>query len=143
MRFPRLVEAKCEGQNMSIITGVADSRVTSRILDTARRSLFMSALGAAMLLARALPVEAATLPQHPCTPELEKLMADWNAAGFVMPFKPNQAIVHGRSGRVSSGPEVTYMISQIRQAVRDCQRGDVKSAREHIALVTERLHPRS
>jgi hypothetical protein len=128
---------------MSIITGVADSRVTWIILDMARRSLVISALGAAMLLARGLPVKAATLPQHPCTPQLEKLLADWNAAGFEMPFRPTQAIVHGRSGRVSSGPEVTYMISQIRQAVRDCQRGDVSSVRERIALVTARLHQRS
>jgi hypothetical protein len=128
---------------MSTITGVADGRVTSRILDTARRSLAISALGTAMLLARALPVEAATLPQHPCTPELEKLMADWNAAGFQMPIRPTQAIVQGRSGRVSSGPEVAYMIGQIRQAVGDCQRGDVPSVRERIARVTERLHQRS
>jgi hypothetical protein len=128
---------------MSIITGVTDSRVTSRILDTARRSLVVSALGAAMLFARASPVEAATLPQHPCTPELEKLITDWNAAGFQMPFKPNHAIVRGRKGRVSSGPEVTYMTSQIRQAVGDCQRGDVPSVRKRIALVTERLRQRS
>jgi hypothetical protein len=70
-------------------------------------------------------------------------MADWNAAGFQTPIKPTQAFVQGRSGRVSSGPEVTYMISQIRQAVGDCQRGDVPSVRERIALVTERLHQRS
>ena len=114
---------------MSIITSVADGRVTSRILDTARRALVVSALGAAMLLARALPVEAATLPQHSCTPELEKLMAEWNAAGFQMPIKPTQAIVQGRSGRVSSGPEVTYMISQIRQAVGDHTRLSASSPR--------------
>jgi hypothetical protein len=87
------------------------------VADAARRSVVIGALGAAALLGRALPAEAAVLPQHPCTPQLEKLLAAWNAAGFKMPSKPGQMIVHGRNRRVSSGPEVTYMISQIRQAV--------------------------
>jgi hypothetical protein len=115
----------------------------SRILTTAQRSLVIGAFGAAMLLGRALPVEAATLPQASCTPQLEKLLADWNAAGFEMPSKPSQAIVHGQDGRISSGPEVTYMVSQIRQSLRDCQRGDVKSVRERIDLVAGRRHPQS
>ena len=53
------------------------------------------------------------LPQHPCTPALEQLLADWDAAGFEMPSKPGQMIVHGRNGRVSAGPEVTYMINRL------------------------------
>jgi len=48
-------------------------------------------------------------------------------------------IVHGRNGRVSSGGEVTYMTSQIRQAIWDCQHGDVPPVRERVALVGERL----
>src|ERR1700730_3825996 len=102
---------------MSTITGVAAGQVRSRILVAARRSVVIGALGAAALLGRALPVEAVALPQHPCTPELEELLADWDAAGFEMPSKPGQAIV-------SSGPEVTYMTNQIRQAVWDCQHGN-------------------
>jgi len=110
---------------------------------TARRSLVIGALGAAALLGRTLPVEAAALPQHSCTPALEQFLADWDAAGFDMPSKPGQMIVRGRNGRVSTGPEVTYMTDQIRQAVWDCRHGNVAAARERAALVAEQLHQRS
>src|ERR1700724_3019720 len=100
----------------SNITGVAGGQVWSRILVAARRSIVIGALGAAALLGRALPVEAVALPQHPCTPALEQLLAEWDAAGLEMQPKPGQMIVHGRNGRVSSGPEATYMTNQIRQA---------------------------
>lgn len=96
-----------------------------------------------MLVGGALLVGAATLPQHPCTPQLEKLLTDWNAAGFETPSKPSQPLVHGRNGRVSSGPEVTYMANQIWQAIWDCRDGDVPSVRERVALVDERLNQRS
>jgi hypothetical protein len=92
-----------------------------------------------MLLGGALVVEAAPLPQHPCTPQLETLSTDWSAAGFETPSKPAQAIVHGQNGRVSSGPEVNYNAGQIRQAISDCQHGDVRSVRERVAHVTEWL----
>ena len=98
---------------MSNITGVAYGQDRSRILVAARRSVVIGSLGAAALLGRALPVEAVALPQHPCTPALEQLLADWDAAGFEMPSKPGRMIVQGRNGRVSTGPEVTYMINQI------------------------------
>jgi hypothetical protein len=88
---------------MSNITGVADGQVWSRILVAAQRSVLIAALAAAVLLGRALPVEAVALPQHPCTPTLEQLLADWDAAGFDNPSKPGQMIVHGQNGRVSSG----------------------------------------
>jgi hypothetical protein len=119
---------------MSNITGVADGQDRSRILVAARRSVVIGALGAAALLGRALPVEAVALPQHPCTPALEQL------TGFEMPSKPGQMIVHGQNGRVSSGPEVTYMTNQIRQAIWDCRHGNVQTVRERVALVAERLH---
>lgn len=141
--FPRLIEAKCEVRNMSNITAVADGQVRSRILVTAQRSVVIGALGAAALLGRALPVEAVALPQHPCTPALEQILAEWDAAGFDNPSKPGQMIVHGRKARVSSGGEVTCMTNQIRQAVWDCQHGNVPAVRERVALVTERLHQRS
>jgi hypothetical protein len=128
---------------MSNITGVADGQVQSRILVAVRRSVVIGALGAAALLGRALPVEAVALPQHPCTPELQKLLADWDAAGFEMPSKPSQMIVHGWNGRVSSGGEVIYMTNQIRQAIWDCHHGNVQAVRERVALVTERLNQRS
>lgn len=128
---------------MSNITGLAEGQVRSRILVAARRSVAIGALGAAALLGRASPVEAVALPQHPCRPQLERLLADWNAAGFEMPSKPGQMIVHGRNGRVSTGGEVTYMTNQIRQAVWDCQHGDVQAVRARVALLAERLHQRS
>jgi hypothetical protein len=127
---------------MSNITGVADGQDRSRILVAARRSVVIAALGAAALFGRALPVEAVALPQHPCTPALEQLLAEWDAAGFEMPPKPGQMIVHRRNGRVSSGPEVTYMTNQI-QAIWHCQHGNVQAVRERVALVAERLHQRS
>jgi hypothetical protein len=76
-------------------------------------------------------------------PRLNSSLADWDVAGFDTPSKPGQMIVHGRNGRVSTGPEVTYMINQIRQAIWDCQHGNVQAVRERVALVTERLNPRS
>lgn len=95
-----------------------------------------------MLLGRALPAEAA-LPVHPCTAGLNQLLAAWNEAGFETPSKPGQAIVHGRNGRVSSGQEVAYMASQIRQAIIECQHGNVAAVQERVALVSDRLHQRS
>jgi hypothetical protein len=100
--FPRLIEAKSEVRNMSNITGVADGQVRSRIHVAVRRSVAIGALGAAVLLGGALPVEAVALPQ-----------------------------------------QVIYMTNRIRQAVWDCQHGDVPAVRERVALVTERLNPRS
>src|ERR1700719_1347274 len=119
---------------MSNIKGVADGQDRSRILVAARRSVVIAALGAAALFGRALPVEAVALPQHPCTPALEQLLAEWDAAGFENPSKPGQMIVHGRNGRVSSGPEVTYMTNQIRQAVSDCRYGNVPAVAERGGL---------
>ena len=124
---------------MSNITHVIESQVRSRFLVTARRSLVVGALGTAMLLGRVVPAEAA-LPVHPCTAELNQLLAEWNDAGFDMPSKPGQAIVHGRNGRVASGGEVASMASQIRQAIWDCQHGNVAAVQQRVALVSDKLH---
>lgn len=125
---------------MSSITSESTGRCRARVAAAAQRAIVISALGAAALLGRALPVVAAALPWHPCTPQLQRLIADWKAAGFETPSKPAQMLVQGRNGRVSSGPEVTYMTNQIRQAVWDCQHGDVPAVRARVALVAERLH---
>src|SRR5882757_1953119 len=127
---------------MSNITHVVENRARSRFLAAARRSFVIGALGVAMLLGRTAPAEAA-LPVHPCTAELNQLLQAWNEAGFEMPSKPGQAIVRGRNGRVSSGPEVAYMASQIRQALLDCQHGDVAAVEQRVALVSDKLHQRS
>jgi hypothetical protein len=124
---------------MSNITQVVEDKARSRFLATARRSLVIGALGVAMLLGRTAPAEAA-LPVHPCTAELNQLLQAWNEAGFAMPSKPGQAIVRGRNGRVASGGEVIYMASQIRQAVWDCQHGNVAAVQQRVALVSDKLH---
>jgi hypothetical protein len=121
---------------MSIVTDSSVGQLRSRIFAPARRSVVIGALGAAMLLGGALVVEAAPLPQHPCTSQLENLLTDWSAAGFETPAKPSQAIVHGQNGRISSGPEVDYNAGQIRQAVWDCQHGDTQAVRGRVAHVT-------
>jgi hypothetical protein len=124
---------------MSNITHVVEHQARSRFLVAARHSLVIGALGVAMLLGRTAPAEAA-LPVHPCTAALNQLLQDWNEAGFKMPSKPGQAIVHGRNGRVASGAEVTFMASQIRQAIADCKHGDVAAVQQRVALVSDKLH---
>ena len=79
----------------------------------------------------------------PHKPLGRQLLAEWDASGFEMPSKPGQMIVHGRNGRVSTGPEVTYMTNQIRQVIWDCHHGNVQAVRERVALVAEQLHQRS
>jgi hypothetical protein len=118
------------------------SSMTRIIRTTAYRSLVVGALGATMIFGQASAAESA-LPVHPCTPELHRLLQEWNEAGYQVPNKPTAPIVYGRNGRVSSGPEVTYMVSQIRQAIIDCQHGDVAAVQQHVALVSEKLHRQS
>jgi len=69
-----------------------------------------------------------------------QLLQAWNDAGYQIPNKPTAPIVYGRNGRVSSGPEVTYMASQIRQAIIDCQHGNVAAVQQRVSLVSDRLH---
>ncbi len=97
---------------MSIVTKSSLEQAQSKTLFAARRHIAAGMLGGALLFGGASLVEAAALPQHPCTPELQKLLSDWNTVGFEMPSKPSQATVYSRSGRVSSGPEVRYMASE-------------------------------
>lgn len=110
-----------------------------------QRSLIVGALAAIAAFGGASAAEAG-LPIHPCTPELQRLLQEWNDAGlpdvegFQMPSKPGQAMIHGRNGRVITAAAVGYMASQIRQALIDCQHGDVAAVRQQVALVSERLH---
>ncbi len=104
----------------------------------ALRTAITGALSAAALVWLATPATAAP-PQAYCMPELQRLSAEWNAIGFGIPQKPSQQVVHSRAGLVSSGPEVTFMRHQLRQAFWDCQRGYVEAARARAALVAEHL----
>jgi hypothetical protein len=128
---------------MSIVIRSSLKQAQSKSLFTGRRTIASGMLGAGLLFGGASLATAAPLPQHPCTPELERLLADWDAVGFETPSKPSQATVYSRSGRVSSGPEVRYMISEVREAIQDCRDGDVASVRAHVANVDEKLNPRS
>lgn len=124
---------------MSNVYSVIINRIPSPFAALPRRTFVVGALGFAMLLGHALPAKAA-LPVHPCTAGLTQLLQEWNEAGFEMPSKPGQAIVHGRNGRISSGAEVTSMAAEIRQAIWDCQHGNVAAVQQRVALVSEKLH---
>jgi len=99
----------------------------------------VAALGMALILSQPRPAEAAPLPQHPCTADLDHLLAEWSDAGFDTPSKPGQAIVDGRDGRVSSGPEVTAMADRILQAIADCRHGDVAAVEQIVSSVSKKL----
>ncbi len=122
---------------MSSVINTIVRNIAVRTSSKARLALAVGALGTAVALGHAAP--AAPLPEHPCTPALGQLLADWNAAGFDMPSKPGQAIVHGRNGRVSSGPEVTAMAGRIRQAIIDCEHGDIAAVEREVALAENQL----
>jgi hypothetical protein len=71
---------------------------------------------------------------------LQALLADWNQAGFGSPSKPAQFRVYGRNGYVTSGPRYYAMVSAIRRAESDAQRGhdgaeasDIARARSLLA----------
>jgi hypothetical protein len=117
---------------MSINTTIANAPVSS---------VTTAALASIVMLGLALPAIAA-LPAHPCIGELNRLIGEWNAAGF-QPSKPGQQLVRGRNGQVSSGPEVTRMVSEIRQAIQDCQHGDVQAVQQRVARLTEQLQMKS
>jgi hypothetical protein len=64
---------------------------------------------------------------------LTALLAEWDRAGFVAPSKPGQYRVYGRNGYVTSGPGYNAMVSLIRSAVNDAQRGHDQDAARKIA----------
>jgi hypothetical protein len=64
---------------------------------------------------------------------LTALLAEWDRAGFVVPSKPSQYRVYGRNGYVTSGPGYNAMVSLIRSAVNDAERGHDPEAARKIA----------
>lgn len=106
----------------------------------ARLGAAIGALAALALTLDAPIAKAAAPPQAFCMPELLGLSAQWDAIDFGIPQKPSQQIVHSRLGLISSGPEVTFMRNELRQAFWDCEHGYVAAARAHAAIVAERLH---
>jgi hypothetical protein len=124
---------------MSNIADAAQRRIRPAALAAGLHTAAIAGLSALALLASASLAEAAAPPQAYCMPELAQLSAEWDAIGFRIPQKPSQQIVHSRLGLISSGPEVTFMKEQLRQAFWDCEHGYVAAARARAALVAEHL----
>ena len=77
---------------------------------------------------------------RPCHEVLWELVEQWNAIGYPEPAKPGQMRVIGHSGHENSGPEVSYMRTQIRLALRDCENGKEESVRRLVKVVYELLN---
>jgi hypothetical protein len=110
-----------------------------RAMCAARRSAAAGVAAAAMLLGLGSLANAAVPPQAYCIPELTRLSAEWDAIGFGIPQKPSQQIVNSRVGLTASGPEVTFLRDQFRQAIWDCRHGYVGIAQARAGLIAERL----
>jgi hypothetical protein len=110
-----------------------------RAMCAAWRSAAAGVAAAAMLLGHGSLVKAAVPPQADCALELAELSAEWNAIGFGIPQKPSQQIVNSRSGLTASGPEVTFVRDQFRQAFWDCRHGYAPMAEARAGLIAERL----
>jgi len=102
--------------------------------------LFVSAFAALMLVGPALPASAADASCHTA---LDSVFKEWNAVDYPLPMKPAQAYVIGRDGHQSSGPQVTYMRSQLRLASEECEGGNNASALQRIATVHRLLNNQS
>lgn len=124
---------------MSHIIGAAEGQGRTGMLAGAGRLTAIGALAGAAVLGCVSTAEAQAAPQNYCMPELRQLEAQWNAIGFGTPQKPSQEIMWGRFGLKSSGPEVSFMRHELRQAFLDCRRGNVWAARQRAALVAEHL----
>lgn len=64
---------------------------------------------------------------------LSALSTEWDQAAFNAPSKPSQYRVYGRNGYVTDGPGYNAMVSTIRAAVNDAQKGHNHGAATNIA----------
>jgi hypothetical protein len=94
----------------------------------------MLAIGSHAASAQALPQGAS------CQASLKHITAEWDAIGFAEPTKPSQARVVASDGHVASGPEVTYLGSQLRLAAQDCASGREEVGLHRIELIQARLN---
>ena len=90
------------------------------------------------------PVADGLEPDAPAVPgssaaSLRELLEDWDRAGFAAPAKPAQFRVHGRGGRVTSGPGYNAMASLIRAAVHASREGRDRDALAKIARARDLL----
>jgi hypothetical protein len=87
----------------------------------------------------ALAAQAPSAAAASCRVALGELAGTWTAIAFPLPSKPGQAVVRGRDGHSTTGAQFFYMVGQIRQAHRECGRGDTEAAKEHIVTVRNLL----
>lgn len=108
-----------------------------------QRSLAIGGFAAIVAFGGASAAESA-LPVHRCTPELQRLLQEWNEAGLqdvrTTTSKPGQAIVHDRNGHAYTAAAVHYMAYQIQRAIEDCQHGDVAAVQERVASLESALN---
>lgn len=95
-------------------------------------------------LSHPAPVDDGLEPDAPAVPgsgaaPLRELLEDWDRAGFAAPAKPAQFRVHGRGGRVTSGPGYNAMVSLIRAAVQASREGRDRDALVKIARARDLL----
>ena len=101
---------------------------------------------AAMLFgAASVQAQAATSANSSdvCTTRLTEITNAWNAAGFVMPTKPSQALVPGNNGLFISGAEATYVRGQLHFATSNCAHGDTDKAAanlDHVQSALNQIH---
>ena len=82
---------------------------------------------------------AETRSDDPSAASLNKLLSEWDQAGFNAPSKPGQSLVHGRGGYVTTGGGYNVMVSLIRSAVNDVREGRDQVAAPKIAKVRSLL----
>ena len=105
---------------------------------TTRRSYLPGVIGAIAITAALFLSERAEAAVT-CGDQLNALLSDWHAIGYLEPSKPAQAIVRGGHGYVATGGEVLFMRNQIRLASADCKEGRVDSAIHRIDNVRDML----
>ena len=103
------------------------------------RPILIGAMGLALIGSVALAKGVSS--DHPCRGALESLMHEWDAIGYQTPAKPGAAHVAGRNGHDATGGQVTYMQTQIRLALADCEKGDVEAVMRRVAVVRNLLGP--
>jgi len=97
------------------------------------RLILIGAMGLALIGPGAIAKSVTS--DHPCRPALESLMHEWDAIGYQTPAKPGVAHVAGRNGHDATGGQVTYMQTQIRLALADCDKGNVAEVMRRVAIV--------
>jgi len=97
------------------------------------RPILIGALG--LVLIGPVALAKGVSSDHPCRGALASLVHDWDAIGYQTPAKPGVAHIAGRDGYDATGGQVSYMQTQIRLALADCDKGNVEAIMRRIAVV--------